>query len=731
MALIAGWLSVGVGSAQTVANLNILSGDGQVNCPYCPNNLAGNYQPLVVQATDSFGNPVSGATITWELTTGGGQFLNSGNGLYTATTDSNGMASVTYALFSQQGFSQFTSYVQSTITANAGSLTDTFVLTQGLQLFSTILATQPVTAIALPQGSLQPGTSFSGQIGTTGSPITVQVLNADNTGIPNVAVFLVNVNTNGATMQCAGTPGAGPNVVLTDSNGKAVCNPIFGGVPGTGQVYVDVGGAEGVNGATPSAYITFPSSAINQQSGLLQGFTYTVTPGLPGSITAVSGGGQSANPGQALARPLVAQVNNASGQPLSGIAVNWTVSPANAASLSASTTTGSNGQTSNNVTLASSAGGTVTVTASTAGVNGAVATYTITVVPLVTITSFQIVSGNNQSAPENTAFAQPLAVLVGVSGGSASGVPVQFKVQSGSVTLSSTSATTNAIGLAQVNATAGATPGTATVVASVSTAAGSSSQTFSLTVLPPGPAITTANFYNGADLQPLALSPCGWGALIGSGPLGISDVAPLFPGQPAPQSNVSLTFNSINAPVIDIGTNALGKQQIIFQVPCELSPASSVPVIVNIAGSTTNLNLAVQPAAPGVFQTLMSDGVVRALLVRPDGSFVSVTNPARRGETVVAYVTGLGVTSPSVATGSVPVPGTVATVLGTVIPGMAGGGPQLVSAQLSEDLPGVYVVAFQVPTNISPGNNVTFSIGIIPVGGSTAFYSATTKVNVQ
>ena len=35
-------------------------------------------------------------------------------------------------------------------------------------------------------------------------------------------------------------------------------------------------------------------------------------------------------------------------------------------------------------------------------------------------------------------------------------------------------------------------------------------------------------------------------------------------------------------------------------------------------------------ASPGIFETVMSDGVRRAVVIRPDGSFVSPQNPARR-----------------------------------------------------------------------------------------------------
>ena len=193
---------------------------------------------------------------------------------------------------------------------------------------------------------------------------------------------------------------------------------------------------------------------------------------------------------------------------------------------------------------------------------------------------------------------------------------------------------------------------------------------------------------------------------------------------------MSLTFGNITAPILDIGTNSSGQQVTTFQVPCSLAPASSVPVALTVGSGTTNVNLAVGAVSPGIFQTLMSDGVTRAVMVRPDGSYVSLQNPARRGETEIVYVTGLGATSPPVGTQSLPIPGTVATVQGTVLPGIGvGGGAPLVYARLSQDLPGVYAVAVQIPSDTTIGNNIGFSIGIQVSG--TSVFSGLSKIPVQ
>jgi uncharacterized protein (TIGR03437 family) len=251
---------------------------------------------------------------------------------------------------------------------------------------------------------------------------------------------------------------------------------------------------------------------------------------------------------------------------------------------------------------------------------------------------------------------------------------------------------------------------------------------FQLSVIPPGP--TNMVFANAADQKRDSISPCSLATLTGTGLApGITGTIVGAPFGPAPLilQGDTLAFTAggytVQAPIFSI-SNINGTQSLTFQVPCEVPPGVVASVAVAAGGGTATVNEAVLAASPGVYSSLGTDGVTRALLVRADGSFVSLANPARRGETVTAFVTGLGPTTPQVATNQVPPRGTVATVNGTVVPGVAGGGATLYALpQLTPDLVGVYQVSFTIPAPVSSGNNVGFSIGVIPAGAATAQYS--------
>lgn len=727
--------------AQTPVNISIISGNGQISCPECTQQGYGiqSFAPLYVKVTDANGNPVSGAQVNWSVVLGQGTFAISGAQTAQSTTDLNGSASVLYQLPLQSfSGSAIDPYVSNTISATITSgASVTFYETQAFVSTTSGNVNAPVFVAVYnytpgstpPCGNcINPGDTLTGTAGSTSTDqfqVQVYVPGSGN-GVPNVSLRLIS-NQTSPSISCATGPGADPGSVLTNSNGIAICTPILGSTTGTGSFYFIVGGvtaaysqAVDVNGnPTPADF--YPSGNFN----------LVVTPGVASIISIASGNNQGANPGQALSFPLQAIVKDISGNPLEGQQVTWTVTPSGSATLSNTvTTSNSSGQVQTNVTLASSASGTIQIKVALAnnltGNLSPSATFTVTA--NIQISGLQIISGNSQSAIIGSTFGLPLVVQLSASNGaSVANLPVSFSI-SGPGSLSAQTVTTNSSGQAQVNVIAGSTTGAINVTAT----SGGFSQTFSLTVIPAGPTLTSSSFYNGADFQPGSISPCSIATIIAPGVASTIQGAVAFDGVgalPYLLAGNAVTIGGAQAPLYNVA-NVNGQQQITFQVPCSVTPGTNA-VTVNVGGSSATVNVTVLPASPGLFNTQVSSTLSIPVLERPDGSFVSPTNPGRRGETLIAYVTGLGPTIPAVATNALPVPGSTATVQGTVIAGVNGGGASLISAILSPDIVGVYEVAFVVPSSVPSGINTDFSIGVLPQGTSKVYYSTLGYFPVQ
>lgn len=737
LAMILGAAIAPLASAQTVASVSVVSGNGQLICEGCVNTAFQYFDDLTVRVADANNNPIPNATVTWAVVSGLAELFTT-----TTSTDANGLTYVQPFPELQYGTPGF-AYTQNTITATAGNYTATFTLTQALPQQN-----NPVPPVNYDFGSLANlfGATVSGSASsaeTFQSPLTAGVAATSGGGIPNVSMRLINADgTSGPSstipsLYCPTAAGADLYSVLTGGNGYASCPAVFGGVASEpnvpqGRFAVLLGGI-----AQNNTYNSWTSAfASSLPIGIYSNFVnLNVAPAVVGSVTVASGNAQVANPGKALALPLVVTVAGPGGNVLSGQTVNWAVSPANAGNFgsgSAPTTTGANGQASNTFTIAQSYTGSFTIMAS---VSGKSTSFSETSTAPVTVTGISIVSGNNQSALVNTAFANPLVVQVNSSTGApAVNTAVTFTVTSGAATLSATTVTTNNSGQAQVTVTAGSTYGTVNVMAATS----GYSVAFTLAVVPAGPSFTSANFYNGADFQRGSVSPCGIVALIAS------NIAPTVQGTvaageigalPYALGGDSLTVNGAQAPIYSVSNNANGGQQLNFQMPCSVTPGTNVPVTVTVSGGSATNPITVLPASPGVFQTTLATGGSLAIIERPDGSFASTSNPARAGETVTAFATGLGATAPPVGTDALPIPGATAAPTGSIVVGVNNAGVPLGSAQLSPDLIGVFEITFQIPASLASTTgspvNVPFSIGVQPSGSSTTYYSLGNIIPIQ
>lgn len=754
-AILSGGVFVPFASAQT--SISIVSGNGQVACTQCVVLPDIFFAPLIVQVTDGKGNGVPNIPVAWNVSSAAGSAsftANNAMSLTTATvnTDKNGFSEVFPAMPTVTvSYAPPTFFNQATITAAVTGLSPiTFTITNSAAItsFYTPIVTVDYSNVPYGQtldctgGSATPGC----QAGKTAPSFTVQ-LSAQGTmvNVPNVSLRLINVAPGTATDGTAGPSssvpsafcqtqaGADPYSVLTDSTGTATCTPQMGSVAGQGMVYALIGSVP------PASTVGLTNTVINfAASGNIM---LNVTPVAVGSVVAVSSATQTVNPSQSVT--LTAKVEDSSGNGLQGQGVTWSVSPANAAvTLSTAGNSASGGTVTDNVTLGSSATGTITITVTSTSNPSKSATFTLnvqpTAPPITPAVITKVAGGDGQTAKQGAEFTNALAVTVTSSSSKdVPNVPVTFTISGpATFTVGSTTTTTvstNSSGQASVNVTATATgstsPATVTVTASVSTI--STPVTFTLTALGLSPTLTKDSFVNAADQQVGSISPCSLAAIIAPG-FSVTPAAPFLIGQNS-LGGASVTFNGTIAPIQWAGV-AGSEGEVIFQVPCEAT-AGNASVVVTVNGaSAPAITVPLQPASPGIFKTIMSDGTARALIIRPDGSIVSLTNPARAGEYVTALATGLGPVSPSVPTNSLPIPppGAVSVVTGQIIVGINNAGVTgTTTAQLSTDVVGVFLVTFQIPPNTAPSNNSIFSIGVAPAGSTTKYYSAGSLIPIQ
>jgi uncharacterized protein (TIGR03437 family) len=681
-------VATGAGGPGSGRVIRVVSGNGQVVPEYSSTR-----EPMVVQVVDPSGQPVSSAPVEFSVDPAKGILVAGPLGTVstapgptlTMLTDANGQASAVF--ISTSAVSLIYSWEELTVNVASAGASARFTIVLVMTRWQDKEVVLPSVVLVKP--SLEAG-GIQGRVGETSlGAIVVRVFAGGGPQmgqpIPGVGVRISTGldPTLGPTATCVG------GVVLTDNSGTATCDVVFGPRPGSVPLTITTGG--------------FDTKTV----------PLTVTPGPPAQMRIVQGNNQSGNPGQRLPLALVAEVQDAGGNLLEGVPVAWeVVTPGSATLSNVVTRSAYNGRVSASVTLGSIPG---THQIRVRALEGnASATFTVTV--NVVLARLNKVSGDAQITVTNQPFPAPLVVqALDDRGQPIAGLQVTFAVVSGSATLSATSATTNAQGQASVNVTAGATAGTITIQVT----AGSLSVTFALTSRLPGPVLSTGSFVNAAGGQAGVVA----GSIVtirGSGLApriqGCVEPGTIIGPLPTTLAGVTVTFGAHLAPIFHV-CNVGGVEQVTVQAPWELGPGT-VPVKVTVDGGETLVNdVRVLYAQPGIFETVDSAGRRYAVVVRPNGTFVTPANPARRGEILRMYATGLGPVLPVAQTNQ---PGMGQAVYLPVIVGVANAGVRVLSAEYAQNMIGVYVVTFEVPADARTGTEIPLDLVVELPDGSKA-----------
>ena len=196
---------------------------------------------------------------------------------------------------------------------------------------------------------------------------------------------------------------------------------------------------------------------------------------------------------------------------------------------------------------------------------------------------------------------------------------------------------------------------------------------------------------------------------------------------PFESAGLSVKFGQAKAPILAV-SNLEGQESVTVQVPFEV-PAGETSVTLRGNLGTFTRKVTILPASPGIFNVRMSDGAVRAIVLRSDGSRVDLQHPAHPGETLRMFATGLGPMQPPVQTNQPGSADSDATPVQRLVVGFHAHGIPLISARYAPGMVGVAEVTFQLPPDAATGPDMTLSLAVLLDGKPV--YSNTTHLPVQ
>ncbi len=168
---------------------------------------------------------------------------------------------------------------------------------------------------------------------------------------------------------------------------------------------------------------------------------------------------------------------------------------------------------------------------------------------------------------------------------------------------------------------------------------------------------------------------------------------------PTSLGGVQVMINNIAAPIYYVSSG-----QVAAIVPYEISSASVAQIQVINNGPQSNIvTESVNSTTPGIF-TNPAGGAGEAAALHPDYSLVSPSSPAKIGETIAVFVTGLGDVSPSISDGAPGPSGTLSNTTNTITAMVGGSAAPVTYAGLAPGLAGLYQVNLTIPSGLAAGD---------------------------
>lgn len=185
------------------------------------------------------------------------------------------------------------------------------------------------------------------------------------------------------------------------------------------------------------------------------------------------------------------------------------------------------------------------------------------------------------------------------------------------------------------------------------------------------------------------------GTNIGPNNLQVAQVVPF----PTSLGGVQVMINNIAAPIYYVSSG-----QVAAIIPYEVSSAPVARIqIINNGPQSNIVSEFVNSTTPGIF-TNPSGGAGEAAALHPDYSLVSPSSPAKIGETIAVFVTGLGDVSPGISDGAPGPSPNLSNTTNTITAAVGGTAATVTYAGLAPGLAGLYQVNLTIPSGLAAGD---------------------------
>ena len=314
---------------------------------------------------------------------------------------------------------------------------------------------------------------------------------------------------------------------------------------------------------------------------------------------------------------------------------------------------------------------------------------------------FETVSGANQQGGRGAALAQPVVLrLRDENDVPFSGVTVNF-TPSGDGAVTPSRASTGADGLVQVTWRLASTGSSNTLRASLD-GAPSVAAVISATGLERA-AFSTTGVVNAASFNLTGFAGISPGSLVSIFGASLADATQAAVGLPLSFSlaSTSVTINGVPAPLLYVSPG-----QINLQAPFDLSGPAAQVVVSTAAGPSNTITVPLGAVQPGIFFDATTG--LGAIIHNSDGRFTT-ERPARAGDFLQVYATGLGVVSPRVSAGFAAPLSPLSTTVAQPQVTIAARPAPVVFSGLAPGFAGLYQLTIQVPDGVPGGRQ---SVGL-------------------